>query len=360
MLSVTRNGGKTWSSGTLRNVLFFDIDIFNADEVSVVGFSLNGTAVVLRSVDGGGNWVVHQFDGNLQPLITTLYTIDYLNNNTMIAAGFDGSIVRTTNSGATWTVKHTDSTWNIWNMAIRGESMIAAAWRQPNIHDPYYKLYRSLDGGLSWSALEASGPEGMDLEEVIYTDEGTLKGFGNVNNRHAVFKSVDNGQGWTTLYVSDDVGSLKTGYINSTGQIFGAGTASKIFYALDCETWGEAHTDGEGAVWNVDGIDDIVWFTGSLGRVCQFNAAKITDVYSVGTEAPIMAIHHSAQDALTFYGLRADNNYMLNLVSVDGRSIPLRMDRNGQVNLEPLAGGGYVYALVANGVTVAAGKIIKS
>lgn len=359
VLSVTRDGGKTWSSGTLQNALLFDIDILNENEVSVVGFSLNGTAVVLRSVDGGGNWAVHQFDGTRLPLITTLYTIDYLNDNTMIAAGFDGSIVRTTDSGVNWTAENTDSTWNIWNMAIRGESMIAAAWRQPNIHDPIYKLYRSHDEGLSWSVLEASGPDGMVIEEVIYIDEGTLIGFGNVNNRYSVFKSVDNGQGWTTLYVSDDVGSLKTGYINSTGQIFGAGTASKVVYSLDGETWGEAHTNGEDVVWNVDGIDDKVWFTGSLGRVYEFNAAKTTDVYSTEAVAPVFAIYHSAEDVLSFHGLRAGIGYDLKIVSVDGRSVPLNLDRNGQVHLESLAGGAYVYALVAKGITVAGGKIIK-
>ena len=359
VLSVTRDGGKTWSSGTLQNALLFDIDILNENELSVVGFSLNGTAVVLRSVDGAVNWAVHQFDGTALPLITTLYTIDYLNNNTMIAAGFDGSIVRTTDSGVRWTVENTDSTWNIWNMAIRGESMIAAAWRQPNIHDPYNKLYRSHDEGQSWSVLEAAGPDGMVIEEVIYIDEGTLIGFGNVKNRYAVFKSVDNGQGWTTLYVSEDVGSLKTGYINSSGQIFGAGTASKIVYALDGETWGEAHTDGEDAVWNVDGIDDIVWFTGSLGRIYEYNASMITDVQSVDSGAPVFAIHNGAENRLTFYGLQANVGYDLKCATIDGRSVSLTLNRDGHVDLGSLAEGLYVYVLVAGDQTIASGKVVK-
>ena len=145
-----------------------------------------GTAVghngsILRTTNGGATWV-SQASGTGN----SLYDVSFTDANTGTAVGYQGTILRTTNGGAAW-VSQTSGTSN----HLLGVSFTDA--NTGTITGSYGTILRTTDGGATW-ASQTSGT-GWDLYAVSFTDANT----GTAVGWHGtILRTTDGGAAWVS------------------------------------------------------------------------------------------------------------------------------------------------------------------
>src|SRR6266404_7816587 len=168
----TKDAGKNWqprtddqpsiSIGAIAfnpsNPLIVYAGTGEGDSVSALGVG------VLRSSDGGTTWTLHArapFEGiGFYDLV-----VDPFNGNHLLAATTAG-LFESTNSGAAWTQRRAQVTWDL--------SMRPVVSRNPNSTAEVFAackdgLFRSTNGGSSWSPVSLPGlPASRDRIEVCH------------------------------------------------------------------------------------------------------------------------------------------------------------------------------------------------
>ena len=146
----------------------------------------NGTAVgyegtILRTTDGGNTWT-SQSSG------TTSYlsAVSFADLNTGTVVGQYGTILRTTNGGTTWISQSTGST-----QILRGVSFIDE-FNGTSVGESG-TILRTTDGGTVWS-LQSSGTSNT-LQGVSFVDAniGTV-----VGESGTILRTIDGGSTWTS------------------------------------------------------------------------------------------------------------------------------------------------------------------
>ena len=83
-----------------------------------------------------------------------------------------------------------------WSFAVSPNGSIIGAGNARHFHTPVGKVYRSIDHGASWSAIDA-GKIAHGVSSVVIDGSGTLY-IGNVSGR-GVYRSADNGINWLQI-----------------------------------------------------------------------------------------------------------------------------------------------------------------
>jgi len=95
LIIKTINGGNNWvlmiSGKNLSSVFFTDVN---------TGYVVGDTGVILKTTDAGTNWLALS-SGTTQ----CLRSVSFINQNTGIAVGDSGTILKTTDGGANWTLQ---------------------------------------------------------------------------------------------------------------------------------------------------------------------------------------------------------------------------------------------------------------
>jgi photosystem II stability/assembly factor-like uncharacterized protein len=169
-LTTTRDGGKTWTTSTLRPVVVGEVDVnagiafedpvlYDVQFLSAqVGFVVGEFGKILKTTDGGATWHDKQaslvgdqyFDINELP---TFFDIDFRGENEGYVVGLEGRVAKTTDGGETW------------------------AWLPHNVKEydaPFYSI-DLLPGGATW-AVGGSG-------QAIYGAAGADLGKGALGTR---------------------------------------------------------------------------------------------------------------------------------------------------------------------------------
>jgi photosystem II stability/assembly factor-like uncharacterized protein len=170
----TENGGQDWTqlgrpavvpSG---NALALVLDTLNPTTMYSVSTS---TAAVTKSTDGGLTWTSYQIVPPSQPPIgggppIGNLAIDAKTPTTLYVALFTRGIYKSTDGAATWTPTGPPNAQEPWAIAVDPLSPAvvyasASAFGPPTI-DPFANgsLYRSIDGGTSWSKINNGLPAG--------------------------------------------------------------------------------------------------------------------------------------------------------------------------------------------------------
>ena len=111
----TRDGWRTWQTTTGGlYVILYDISFTDTLNGWAVGGNNGHFATVFHSSNGGVSW---SWDTTLTK-DNAFYGVNAVNQNTAYAAGAAGSVVKTTNTGNSWTVlRNTDiKEFNLWNI----------------------------------------------------------------------------------------------------------------------------------------------------------------------------------------------------------------------------------------------------
>ncbi len=177
----TNNGGKSWHlcpTGTeeiLYSLCFTD---------SQTGYA-TGEWSILKTIDGGLTWS----DKNSESRFSDNYKVFFINHDTGFIAKTNGSMLRTFDEGETWTFQ---------NLCQGGLFSV-------NFFDPlrgfavgnYGIIQSTTDCGESWNC-SSSFYDG-DLLDACFLNPDT----GYIASYHDLFRTNDGGQSWTQLYIGD-------------------------------------------------------------------------------------------------------------------------------------------------------------
>lgn len=230
-IAKTTNGGNTWAAinGTMNISQQYRIgNSASSPSIIIAGHQDNGTNQL-----NGTTWSETNGGDGMDCLI------DQSLNTTMVSSIYYGDFYRSTNSGATWT--------NIVS-GLTG----TAAWVAPIIQDPsnanifycgYDQVFKSINKGSTWVQLGSLGGGGDVLHitavpsnsNVIYASRAT-----------SIYKTTDGGLTWSSITGTLPVGSVQiTGiaadnlnFNNVYVTLSGFSSGNKVFYSNNAGvTW---------------------------------------------------------------------------------------------------------------------------
>jgi len=153
---VTSNGGTSWTPSTGLAGIPYDACYVSG---STYYLCTNGGAIQ-RSTDDGLTWTTVFSGGGM------LLGIDFFNSNIGIAGSEDGWIFKTYDGGNSWQAQQTAFGQPLWH---------SFGWLNQNevysVGTPEF-IYKSLDGGTTWSDDFPTSTYDPALYEVIFTSDG--------------------------------------------------------------------------------------------------------------------------------------------------------------------------------------------
>jgi len=207
----TTDGGLTWTEklnydfgvfGLEEFKFFADIYFFNANEGIVYGDQSNGYFTIFTTSDGGNNWT-RVPEANMPVAIAEdessyIFSSEGI-GNTVWTVSTSGRVWKTTDKGLHWNAYQTQETLiDYSNLKMR--DAMHGLW---GVRD---ELYRTSDGGLTWTEVETSGTWFTnDLAYVpgtastyVSTGGHDFDGYGALHGIGSSY-SVDDGNTWITL-----------------------------------------------------------------------------------------------------------------------------------------------------------------
>ncbi|MEO8210340.1 MAG: YCF48-related protein [bacterium] len=163
----TIDGGNNWSiqPTNIGTIQLFAVHFTDALTGTAVGGSQFDTATIIRTTNGGTNWI--QQNPNTTNLLRGVY---FINSNTGFAVGNNGTILKTSDGGNNWIVKST--TQFLFLRDIYFANSVTGF-----IVGSGGKIFRTTDSGNNWDSI----PSGTnnDLQGVHFINEfvGTAVGF---------------------------------------------------------------------------------------------------------------------------------------------------------------------------------------
>ncbi len=207
--------------GVVDDYFLFGVSSISKDVAYVAGYDPTcGCALLMQSFDGGDNWNNINFSSSLG-----LYAVKQLGVDTIVACGFNGLIIKTVNAGKFWKAADTGNDTLVYRYLNFPNAMTgyAAGGFIPSLAD---KIYKSTDGGLSWSLLK-DFDQTRSIGGLKFLDDRT--GFyAGSDGQDAIYKTVDGGNSWKRVYegtdssvfIAIDFHDNNTGYaVNQNGRI---------------------------------------------------------------------------------------------------------------------------------------------
>lgn len=190
----TTDGGVNWvrqgDSINVPAVHLADVSVVNSSVVWAAGDNVDGYGTVLRTVDGGANWMRV---GTAQTIPDVeLNTITAYDANTAWVAGFNGLILKTIDGGNTWTQQSANPPLNTTYQriyALNRENVWAVG------QDSLVVLH-TIDGGMNWNRKENDSmivTAGNNLIDVHAVDDNIVW---VVGSHLSVFISTNAGLTW--------------------------------------------------------------------------------------------------------------------------------------------------------------------
>lgn len=162
----TTDGGTTWNPVNINNDKYDKGFIYFADEN--LGF-ISGYSTLYRSTDGGDNWDTLAVGTNSQDLNSKVTFI----NSTTGFFGKKGQVLNTTDRGETWTDAPIDNHSIPREIQFVSDSVGYLVCTSDTFGIPVHILFKTTDGGHSWSDLTDKLPGTTGFQHVFFTDQIT-------------------------------------------------------------------------------------------------------------------------------------------------------------------------------------------
>ena len=202
MIIKTTDGGITWqqkNSGTtnwLHSVFFTDAS---------TGYTVGGGCY--KTSDGGETWT-EMITG-----ITTsaMFSVYFVDANTGYAVGGAGTIIKTTDAGATWMIQNSGVGDELHGVHFFDENI---GWAVGNYH-----ILHTTDGGITWTHQYHL----VIFHDCVATDSETCFASGTWGT---IMKTTDGGTTWVPLSIgtSSDITGIKAVSSNKLYAVGGQGT----------------------------------------------------------------------------------------------------------------------------------------
>ncbi|NOU45584.1 MAG: T9SS type A sorting domain-containing protein [Bacteroidales bacterium] len=200
-IATTFDAGETWHYTHLQ--LYSDfIDSFFLNDTLV--WVSNGDGTVLKSIDGGINWIQY----NTQSNSYSNKEIKFFNADIgYIAGSYNSSspvpkLRKTIDGGQTWVNYDVPQGIEaIADLSVLGENDIWIAANNHMVNNDstgvVFKTYHSIDGGLSWATIEVGQSDGSNLKKINFFNalEGRLMSYSKI------YETSDGGLTWANYEV---------------------------------------------------------------------------------------------------------------------------------------------------------------
>lgn len=185
------------------------------------GWAVTGCGSILETTDSGESWAIIRPGDSL---CTDFYDILITNQGTLIVSGDQGTILRSIDEGASWSVMNLDGAGRLYDLTDIPGGGISAAGQNGMVmvssddgitwedHGPggtgyarhhlwksadeayvvgYDMFFRTLDGGVTWTEIQV--PYVFGVNEVYFIDENT----GYAVQDFGYWKTTDGGGQWS-------------------------------------------------------------------------------------------------------------------------------------------------------------------
>lgn len=236
----TTDRGETWTVQSLGIYKELYSVFFNNESTGWIA----GGGTIYKSTDGGDTWK-EKPDG----VDASLKAVHFIDANTGWAVGSKRTIIKTIDGGETWesqfSTTQTGSLDNVW--FIDAQTGMAAGW------DPEGRLFRTTDGGQTWSPVNfpsawikgmhfINATEGWAVGIRATTISASVDPFGNASysifgKQATVWKTTDGGETWEETVFTSEVW-LNGVYFEDENTGWAAGEGGTLI-----------HTDNGGQTW---------------------------------------------------------------------------------------------------------------
>lgn len=224
-LNQVNSGTGIWTelNPKVPRVDYMGIHFVNID----TGWACGDLGTIIKTTDGGLNWVTEETN-TTTPLLKVRSPEG--NGQLVIASGFDGLILRSTDRGEIWAMVTSNITGDLWGLQMINDTL---GWACGN----YNSLTKTTDGGLSWQRVFTPGYKG-NYWWIAFMDEhyGFIAADGNV------LRTTNGGLNWEIIQAGDGYPLFSIDVIDSlhiaAGGYGGTGYAAKNIYSSDGgNTW---------------------------------------------------------------------------------------------------------------------------
>ena len=178
-------------------------------------------AILIANVVWGQTW---QWINPI-PQRYTLTNVKYIDNNTIIACGLYGIIIKSNDNGNTWSSLNTGANNSFYSMSFPSFAIGFVVGKSGVIN-------KTTDGGNTWS-LQNSGTN-MNLNSVFFTDINT--GY-VVGDSGVILKTINGGNNWNLLN-SGTFNHLTSLFFSSNNSGYIVGTGGKVLKTINGgSTW---------------------------------------------------------------------------------------------------------------------------
>lgn len=190
-LIKSTNGGASWTTYPLLDnfnnpiplTLFYDIHFFDPNNGVATGFVTTGNSeTVFRTSNGGLNWSIASVNnaGNWPRMLNDF---GFYNLSSGLAVGTNGRIIRTTNSGSTWSSIFSGTTNELKGVSFGSTSLGVIVGDQT--------ILRTTNGGTSWTLYNTPG---YNLNNVHMVNTSLGYAIGN-----GILKTTNGGITWNPI-----------------------------------------------------------------------------------------------------------------------------------------------------------------
>jgi photosystem II stability/assembly factor-like uncharacterized protein len=153
-----------------------------------------------QAATGQSGW----FWQNPRPNGNNLLAVKVIDNNTIVATGAYGTILRTTNAGGTWSIQTPPSRPYLYGVDF-GSSLVGVAVGSQGT------ILRTIDGGISWSAISSGTTRALNAVDIYPTGFGLAVGSMGTILRSCPYSKLHPG----TIFIADH--PIRGGFRNRFG-----------------------------------------------------------------------------------------------------------------------------------------------
>ena len=164
-------------------VTYFGVHFVNKD----TGWACGDLGAVIKTIDGGSSWTVIETNTTLPILKVRSY-----NGGIVIASGYDGLILRSTDGGETFTQTTTGlgNGFDLWGLEMINDTLGWACGATA--------LLKTTDGGENWQIMSTPGYTG-NLWWIDFLNEN----YGFIAADGKVLRTTDGGSNWEIIQAGD-------------------------------------------------------------------------------------------------------------------------------------------------------------